>query len=77
MTVRNAEPEKCLTVGAVADRSLFRIDLGFIGDVTAVTTSIDLHDPILPSTLIPLEVWRRAKWGFSLIDQISKLPPAE
>jgi hypothetical protein len=44
MTVRNAEPE---SVGAVADRGLFRIDLGFIGDVTAVAPSIDLHDPIL------------------------------
>jgi hypothetical protein len=33
--------------GAVADRGLFRIDFGFIGDVTAVAPSIDLHDPIL------------------------------
>jgi hypothetical protein len=31
----------------VADRGLFRIDFGFIGDVTAVAPSIDLHDPIL------------------------------
>jgi hypothetical protein len=33
--------------GAVADRGLFRIDFGFVGGVTAVAPSIDLHDPIL------------------------------
>jgi len=33
-----------LTIGAVADCALRRIDLGFIGDASALTFSIDVHD---------------------------------
>src|SRR2546423_8232816 len=68
---------KCLTVGAVADRSLFRIDLGFIGDVTAVTPSIDLHDPILHRLSFRLKSGDTRNVGFSLNDQNRKLPSAK
>ena len=39
---------KSLTVGAMADDDLFRIDLGLVRDVAAVTTPVDLHRPLPP-----------------------------
>jgi hypothetical protein len=34
---------ECLAVGAIADEGLLRLDLGFEGDVSAVTTPVDFH----------------------------------
>jgi hypothetical protein len=54
---RNAEPENVWQVSAIAEQGLVRLDLGFKGDVSAVTTSVDFHGAYPLHIVSPGEIY--------------------